>query len=505
MRVGKRRTDRRLVAALGALALGFLAVAGVPAPRARAESPRAPAAPGDVAPAGSLGGPAVRVGIGRALLGAELRGTGGLVVLDPSGREIARAGPGQPVRFRAEPVPGAVGPPGGPAVAVRVEPPDGGAHLLPGPVRAVPAGTGASDGGAIVYEGRRYRGEAEVLPSAAGGRLSVVNVVGVEDYLRGVLPREMPVRSFPPEALKAQAVVSRTFALKAREEARFRAEGFDVTADTSSQLYGGMDVEEPEADAAALATRGQVILYQGRLIAALFHAQSGGHTEDNEVVFTGGRPLPYLRGVPDFDQDAPRYRWEVVVDAGRLGAALRDGYQVDVGEILGVEPAGTRGSGGRWSHWRVWGTRGSAQVTGSQMRWALGLPSNPRELTVERTAPGTPARGYAAAERLIVLGAAGALREASAGGLVLAGAAEAAASGPSGTAERYAAVPEGGFVALGGGGEVPVTLRAAGGGYGHGVGLSQWGARALALAGKTYVEIIQYYFTGVEVAAYGGP
>lgn len=450
--------------------------------------------------AASAAGVPLRVAIGRALGEAELGGPDGLTLRGPDGAELGRVAAGQVVRFRPAAAPG--------AGAIEVRTPDG-EFQSAGPVRVVPQ---PGDGDAFFrFGGRRYRGEAEVL--AAGGGLTVVNVVGLEDYLRGVLPGEMPARSFPEEALKAQAVVARTYALRIREQGSFRAEGFDLPADTSGQVYLGADAEQPATDAAVQATAGEVVLYGGELALTLYHASSGGHTEDNEVVFTGGQPVPYLRGVPDPDQDSPYYRWETVMELDRLREALRGKLPADVGEVVAIEPAGRQGSGGRWSHWRVRGTRGEVRITGTELRNALGLRSNPRAVEPVGGGPGPMRRTYSASDEVAVLGASGSVRRVPVRGVAVAGTPERPPGSPAHAAGAAGAPSPPGWIAgasrtaivvEGAPAEQAAGVRISGGGHGHGVGLSQWGARALALAGKRYDEIIRYYYQGARVAPYPG-
>ena len=149
-------------------------------------------------------------------------------------------------------------------------------------------------GGAIRAEGKRYRGRMLVYLNDRG-TLNLINELPLEDYLRGVVPSEMGPEQYPQvEALKAQAVAARTYTLRNRGE--FAREGYDICATPRCQVYGGMGVEHPLTDRAVAETAGQVLLYHGDLVDALYSSTCGGHTEDAEVIF----PLkdePYLRGV----------------------------------------------------------------------------------------------------------------------------------------------------------------------------------------------------------------
>jgi stage II sporulation protein D len=145
----------------------------------------------------------------------------------------------------------------------------------------------------VRYNEKPYRGRLEVFANTKGA-LTVVNVLTLEDYVRGVVPNELSPGGWPElEALKAQAVAARTYAVS--NLGRFGAEGFDLTPDTRSQVYGGRSTEHPLSDRAVLETRGRVATYKGAPINAYYTSTCGGRTEDGEGIF-GGAAVPYLRG-----------------------------------------------------------------------------------------------------------------------------------------------------------------------------------------------------------------
>ena len=153
-----------------------------------------------------------------------------------------------------------------------------------------------NDGGdGVLAQGHHYRGRLLVYLNDRGS-LNLINELAPEQYLRGVVPSEMGPEQFPQvEALKAQAVAARTYALKNLGE--FAREGYDICSSPRCQVYGGMDVEHPLSDRAVAETAGQVLTYRGELVDALYSSTCGGHTEDADVIF----PLkqePYLKGVP---------------------------------------------------------------------------------------------------------------------------------------------------------------------------------------------------------------
>ena len=152
-----------------------------------------------------------------------------------------------------------------------------------------------------------------------GGGYRVVNVVGLDAYLFGVVPSEVP-SDWPVEALKAQAVAARSYALATRKPGG----AFDAYADTRSQVYGGLDAEKPATTAAVQETSTQVVLYGGKAATTYFFSTSGGRTASIEDVWPGSVPVPYLVSVPDpYDKASPYHSWgPVPITAAKLKSAL---------------------------------------------------------------------------------------------------------------------------------------------------------------------------------------
>jgi len=147
----------------------------------------------------------------------------------------------------------------------------------------------------VRVRGKRYRGRMLVYLNDRGA-LNLINELPVEEYLRGVVPSEMgPELYNQVEALKAQAVAARTYTL--RNLGEFAREGYDICATPRCQVYGGMAAEHPLSDRAIAETSGQVLLYKGELVDALYSSTCGGHTEDAHVIFPLNQE-PYLKGVP---------------------------------------------------------------------------------------------------------------------------------------------------------------------------------------------------------------
>jgi len=313
---------------------------------------------------------------------------------------------------------------------------------------------------------RSYRGFLEIRPNPRKQTFNVINVLSVEQYLYGVIAREISP-DWPLEAVKAQAVAARTYALAGFN--KHKDEGFDVCATTHCQVYGGKDSERPRAILAVDATHGEVLYYHGRLIEAYFHSSSGGYTENSENVW--GIKRPYLRGVPDFDQESPYFHWEKMFPVSALSEILnRNGYKIGQLRSIELSPLGSppmnlpdRGVSGRVRALRLSGTSGALQINGTALRTLLGLNSTLFDVKV---------KGKEGKE-------------------------DKEDKGDKGDGDK--------------GGEVRKILLSDqdtvlfyGFGSGHGVGLSQWGAKAMAEKAPPgdnsyYIRILKYYYTGVDV------
>ncbi|MBR1884803.1 MAG: SpoIID/LytB domain-containing protein [Schwartzia sp.] len=294
----------------------------------------------------------------------------------------------------------------------------------------------------LAVAGEKYRGHI-VLSLAADGTITVINEVKLDDYIGGVISEEMSP-DWPSEALKAQAVAARTFAvysLGLHDE-----DGYDVCTTTHCQVYGGIESESPEGLRAVSATRGEILTYQGKAIYAAFHASSGGMTAGSEEA--GGMALPYLKPVRDSgDQATPNRHWQVSLSVRELSSKLAaSGFSVGSLKALGLTPlkvgqgAPDRYPSGRVEQVRFVGSKQTVSVSGTKLRWMLGLPGTLFEIHLDK--------------------------EAAKGKIDLSG-------------------------------KDTAKLVFDGYGRGHGIGLAQWGAKAMA-AQKQYREILGHYYKGVE-------
>jgi len=321
--------------------------------------------------------------------------------------------------------------------------------------------------GLLVLKERRFRGRLQVRP--AGRSLQAINHIALESYLTSVVGSEMPA-AWPQAALRAQAVAARTYALSQRRPQA----PYDLKATVSSQVYRGVEAETASTRRAVASTRSQVLLQGGRLINAVFHSSSGGTTENSGEIWS--RQLPYLVSVPDFDDRNPTRRWEQRFDPADLRQAFPEiagAERIDVLETT---------STGRIRRARVIGPRGMLLLKGAELRERLGLRST---LVAFRFEP-SPRQALVSAAGPIplpVLPASPSRRPFSRP--------LPSGAGPGETPAPLPAEP----------GAAP-SLVASGRGFGHGVGMSQWGAYGLALRGHGHDRILRHFYRGVEVRPY---
>ena len=213
-----------------------------------------------------------------------------------------------------------------------------------------------------------YRGSLEFRPNGSGG-IYTVNVIGLDDYVQGVIAAEMP-STWSAEALKAQAVAARTYAITTDVAGTF----YNLYPDTRSQMYRGVGAETASTNAAVAATSGQIVTFNGAPAVAYFFASSGGYTENVEDAWPGATADPWLRGVSDPYDGAggdPYHHWTRQLS---LATATKDLGKLVKGSLVGIKVTKT-GASPRITAARVIGTRGTTSVSGSQLEGAFGLPS----------------------------------------------------------------------------------------------------------------------------------
>ena len=222
---------------------------------------------------------------------------------------------------------------------VKLLPHDKGIEILEkgvysGPIKITPVGNTKI---MVVFNGQkyRYRGDIEIDIDKEHGKLNIINIIGIEEYLYGVLKKEISPR-WPAEALKAQAIAARTFAIFNMN--KYIDKGYNICASTNSQAYGGVNHEDPLTNKAVDETRGVIMTYKGNPINAVYHSDSGGYTEDSENVW--GSFLPYLRSVESkFEEKVspPHHTWSYSINEKDLTEKLqKQGYKIN--SVVSIEP-----------------------------------------------------------------------------------------------------------------------------------------------------------------------
>jgi stage II sporulation protein D len=376
--------------------------------------------------------PEIRVGIVIGAASVSVGANDGVVINEPDGARVTTIPPAQVWQIT----------PAGPGMVLAGP---GGWVSKPLDALALVATDPASP---LRINGRPYRGITELVRDPAG--ITAVNRLGLEGYVQGVVSAEMGRRAANEQsALEAQAVLSRTYAI--RNLGRRRAQGFDLSAGVSDQVYAGVAGETPEGRAAVAATRGQVLTYNGALAEAFFYSTCGGRTADGIEVFRGAAQ-PYLRSIADQAENgvvycsiSPRYRWHEEWSDRSLQAML----QRNLPPLAGIRGEDIR----QVRDIRVVRRSNSGRV--DQLAIGVGGP----EIRIDGPAIRQVLRS------------------------------------PSGELLRSNAFT----LAATGAGERVTHLAIDGQGSGHGVGFCQWGAVGRARAGQGYQQILAAYFPGTRV------
>lgn len=320
-----------------------------------------------------------------------------------------------------------------------------------------------------------------------GGNLTVVNLLGLEDYVKGVVPYEMS-NSWPIEALKAQAVCARTYALSNLN--RHSSYHFDICSSTHCQAYYGTNRAGSNSDAAVEQTAGQVATYNGRLAECVYYSSNGGASEDSSVVWGSNQDsYPYLVGVMDpyealVADGISNYYWTREYTGSELAQKLRAlGYSctdivsarvreyTDTGNPLEVTFTDSSGRSYTLTTRRVYSTfglrsyrydiSGGGSGSGPLLVNGQGVDSLDGMYAIDGNG-----NTVAIGNGVYVIGGDGSVTQAGFGG----------SGGSSGG-----------------------VFTISGAGWGHNVGMSQWGAYAQALQGRTYRQILEFYYTGITV------
>lgn len=226
-----------------------------------------------------------------------------------------------------------------------------------------------TDSSPMTLNGTAFAGTFRIEQRPGG--LLAINEIGLEDYLKGVVPVEISPQ-WHPEVLKVQAIAARTYALYRRQINTGR--GYDLVSTTADQVYGGQSREHPAANQAIAETRGLVLSYQGRLVLSAYHSTSAGPTENVQEVW--GMDIPYLKGVNcPFDRRSPRFQWLREMALDHIQAAFsRNGYPI--GMIATLTPF-DRTPSGRVGRIRVLHSEGEIILRGEELRRILGYSELP--------------------------------------------------------------------------------------------------------------------------------
>ncbi|WP_295789764.1 SpoIID/LytB domain-containing protein [uncultured Veillonella sp.] len=308
----------------------------------------------------------------------------------------------------------------------------------------------------VKVDGKPYRGAVKIVPTSNGSML-VINETSLESYLYGVVPAEA-VPSWPQEALKAQAVAARTYALYNMNQSVSKP--YDVKPTTSHQVYSGQAGEYDSTTRAVDATKGMVMKYKGALIEAFFHSDGGGFTEDSVNVW--GSVVPYLKGVKDYSNNSNTSAWTVNLTRSALENKLKAAGK-DVGTLKEIKlstlrkrpiKASDRGVSGRVLNATFVGSKKSLTLSGDTIMKMLGLKSTLFDFYVNVKPPAT-------ADSFKSPKAYHTFKKAN------------------------------------------DTVYIRGYGWGHGLGMSQWGAAAMAQkAGNSkdyYKTILTHYYSGITI------
>ncbi|HHW49528.1 MAG TPA: SpoIID/LytB domain-containing protein [Clostridiaceae bacterium] len=322
-----------------------------------------------------------------------------------------------------------------------------------------------------------YRGRIEVRRNQ-GSDMTVINILPLEEYLYGVVPYEIGAGS-PMEALKAQAVVARTYTIN--NIGKFSKLGFDLCTTTLCQVYRGTAGETKNTNKAVDDTKGKVVTYNGNPAQVFYFASSGGRTEDVKNVW--GSDIPYLKSVEDKYESgtSPYYNWEAICTADELKNFFA-GMGKDLGDILGMEIKKVS-EAGRVVELAIKGSKGELVLMREGCRFDLSrirsqwytistdadLKVIGKDLKVTTVQP--------AGQKVITANGIKEIKAQKNSSITVVGAGNKKITVPS----------------------IPTKYVFVGRGWGHAVGMSQEGAKGMALAGFKYDSILQHYFPGTKV------
>ncbi len=330
------------------------------------------------------------------------------------------------------------------------------------------ASTKTSSNVVVGYNTKTYRGGIgfKRYPDSV---LTVINYISLDDYLYGVLPKEMS-GSWPLEALKAQAIAARNFAVASM--GKHSEHGFDICSTTDCQVYGGHSVEKPRSNQAVDESSGKLLKYNGKIVQAYYHSNSGGQTENIENIWTSS--LPYIVGVHDpYSVGSPNTDWELSYTLKEIENILsKKGYSIGTLKDVRIEEVSENG---RVQKLVFIGSAGKAELIKEKSRALFGyttlksmwfeLGNKPMVTVVSRSS-------YSRTD--------------------LSTANYVTANGIESSNNNSFVVTDGQNTDKLSFSSDKVVFR--GHGFGHGLGMSQWGAKVMAESGFDYEQILTHYY-----------
>lgn len=373
-------------------------------------------------------------------------------------------------------------------------------------------GAADNDTGVITINNKEYRGK--IQPTRVnGGSIIPVNAVSIEEYLYGVVPSEMSP-SYAEEALKAQAVAARTYAIKKMDMKVHENKGYDLCDGTHCQSYKGKSAEFPATNAAVDATKGLVIYHKGEPIEAVFFASSGGYTENSEDIWTA--PLPYLKAVPDV-YEVDTNTWTKKITAAQL-TNLASAKGDNIGQVTDMVISKVS-LGGRIQELKLVGTKGTKVLTRDQVRTYFSSlnGSFPSKMFTINGKGGGPKTTVSMNTRQLsdisdAANVTNSPEESIADNYVIGSDSllfpelETYNTTPTNVSNNVTSAVMQRNVTVTGASSGAVSTNNGTGvfviegkGNGHGAGLSQKGAQGLALQGSDFLSILYHYYTDVTI------
>lgn len=356
---------------------------------------------------------------------------------------------------------------------------------------------GANDSTKTVtwFKGYKYYGDFS-YERIGGGNLTVSNFLSMDDYIKGVIPYEMSA-SWPLEALKAQSVCARNYALSS-SGSRHTSHHFDVCNTTCCQVYRGLNSANDNSNRAVDETSGVCAWYNGKLVETYYYASNGGASEDVRNVWSSSANLPYLCGVIDpyeqtIESSIPGYRWSTSFTSAGLTSLLQSkGYNCST--IVDLKVTQYTDKGNVFSISFVDSNGTSFDFSRERVRTILGLKS--MRFNINGSGPSGNGSYYVDENGKT-------LPDLSGVWTIGDGGEKSQLKGSSGhyaiTDSGTEALPSGGGASGGGGSSTPGIFTINGSGNGHNIGMSQWGAYAMAKQGFTYDQILKFYYVGIDL------